>query len=79
LDRLLAYDRPYSVSKPLDVSLRSMGLYAPDGLACVEGGFHAVLEPDLQIASAEAVAEGMADVRCLKCGEPVDLRPLHEL
>lgn len=65
--------------EPLYVSLQSLGLYAPNGLECPEGGYHAILEPELQIAVADALADGMTDVRCQKCGEPVDLRPVHQL
>jgi hypothetical protein len=63
----------------LSLSLKSLGLWAPGGLQCAEGGTHAILEPELQIAVADALSDGMADVRCQKCGEPVDLRPLHQL
>jgi hypothetical protein len=65
--------------KPLKISLQSLGLYAPDGLDCAEGGTHAILEPELQIAVADALADGITDVRCQKCGEPVELRPVHQL
>jgi hypothetical protein len=63
----------------LKVSLQSLGLYAPDGLSCAEGGNHAILEPELQIAVADALADGITDVKCQKCGEPVELRPAHQL
>jgi hypothetical protein len=63
----------------LTLSLKSLGLFAPDGLECVEGGTHAILEPELQVAVADAHTDGMADVKCQKCGQPVDLRRLHDL
>ena len=63
----------------LTLSLKTLGLFAPDGLECAEGGTHAILEPELQVAVADAHADGMADVRCQKCGQPVDLRLLSQL
>lgn len=63
----------------LTLSLKSLGLFAPDGLDCTAGGTHAILEPELQIAVNAAHADGAADVKCRKCGQPVDLRPLHQL
>jgi hypothetical protein len=63
----------------LSLSLKTLGLYAPDGLECAEGGTHAILEPELQVAVADVLADGAADVRCQKCGGPVDLRRLHDL
>jgi hypothetical protein len=67
------------MSKPLATSLRTLGVFAPDGLDCPEGGTHAALEQALQVASFDALNDGMADVRCEKCGQAVDLRPIHAL
>lgn len=61
------------------MSLRSLGLFAPDGLDCPDGGTHAILEPELQIAVKEAHDVGRADVKCQRCGALVDLRPMHAL
>jgi hypothetical protein len=75
-----ARDRPHErVSKPLNASLRELGVFAPDGLDCPEGGTHATLEQALQVASFDALNDGVADVRCEKCGQPVELRPIHAL
>jgi hypothetical protein len=78
LDRLLP-DRMTAADGNLSLSLKTLGLWAPDGLQCAEGGTHAILEPELQVAVADALTDGMADVKCQKCGQPVDLRPLREL
>lgn len=68
-----------TTDESLSVSLKELGLWAPYGLACIEGGTHAILEPELEIAVADARNDGMADVKCQKCGTPVDLRPVNQL
>jgi hypothetical protein len=61
--------------EPPGVSLRSLGLTAPDGLVCPEGGYHHILEPELIIVSAR----GGGTVRCQKCAAEVELRSLTAL
>jgi transcription elongation factor Elf1 len=63
------------VSDPEGVSLSKLGLMAPDGLDCPEGGLHHVSESAVIIAAAHD--GGMA--RCRKCGERVELRAIREL
>jgi transcription elongation factor Elf1 len=63
------------MTEPSRLSLRTLGLIAPDGLACPQGGSHQVLEPELQIAAAA----GGGIVRCQQCGQEIELRPLTEL
>lgn len=57
------------------MSLSRLGLIAPDGLFCPEGGTHEVLEPELQIAAAE----GGGSPVCTKCGRRVYLTSAKEL
>lgn len=64
--------------KRLDISLRGLGLMTPDTLDCAEGGQHAVLEPELEVAFADAFSAGSAHVKCRKCGAQIELRPLRE-
>lgn len=60
-------------------SLKELGLTAPDGLDCAAGGYHHVLEPELQVAVGDAMDRGVTHVRCQKCGKAVELRPSTEL
>jgi hypothetical protein len=53
-------------------SLRALGLAAIGSLDCPKGGFHHILEEDLEIAADE----GGALVQCMKCGEQIELRSL---
>lgn len=57
------------------MSLKSLGLTAPGGLVCPEGGYHHILEPEVIIASAH----GGGLVRCQKCGAEIELRSLTAL
>jgi hypothetical protein len=61
--------------EPTGVSLSRLGLIAPDGLACPEGGAHEVLEPELQIAAGD----GGGHVLCLKCHRRIYLCDPKEL
>jgi hypothetical protein len=56
------------------VSLRRLGLWAPDGLECPEGGQHQCLEPQVIIAAA---SEDGGVAICRKCGQGVRLEPLQ--
>lgn len=64
--------------QPLGISLKSLGLTAPGGLDCTEGEQHAVLEPELEVAFADAHSAGSTHVKCRKCGQEIELRPLRE-
>jgi transcription elongation factor Elf1 len=63
------------VSDPQGVSLSKLGLVAPDGLDCPDGGLHHVSEAAVIIAAAHDGGEA----RCRKCGQRVELRPIREL
>jgi hypothetical protein len=63
------------VTEPTGVSLSKLGLIAPDGLFCPEGGAHEVLEPELQIVASE----GGGHVLCQKCHRRVYLCNPKEL
>jgi len=68
-----------SAGQPEGASLKALGLYAPDGLDCAEGGLHHVLEPELQVAVGDVADAGSTKVRCQKCGQAVELRSLYDL
>lgn len=67
------------MTDPEGVSLKALGLQAPDGLECPAGGQHHILQPDLQVAIADVRDAGIGRVRCEKCGGLVDLLPLRAL
>ena len=57
------------------VSLKKLGLVAPGGLTCPNGGYHHILEPELIIVASRHGGS----VRCQKCGADIELRSLTDL
>ena len=64
------------MSEPPGLSLKQLGVWAPNGLDCPEGGLHHVPGASVMRAAARAPAEGGVLITCLKCQQDVLLEPL---